>query len=296
MKKSRLLIFIVPLLFIINQAAISQEKQTINGGAYLNQKPPGKTPEIFAPGIVSTDEHEFACTFSPSGDKFYFTRAVGQNRIKAIMVSTKTGSTWSQPEKALKIFENENFEPHITPDGKKLYFMGFNPKESQPRPDLDMFCAAITPDGIGEIKCMEAPFNPANSMFISSTSDGTIYTTDAKKMDIARARLVNGQYQSFENLGAPINSENVEFYPFISPDESYIIFCGERPEGRGMFASFTNKDCGWTEPKAVPIGMDGGCPSVSPDGKYLFFVAGRPGDIYWVSMDIVNDLRPEGMK
>jgi len=34
-------------------------------GPYLGQKPPGMTPEVFAPGIVSTDSYEFACCFSP---------------------------------------------------------------------------------------------------------------------------------------------------------------------------------------------------------------------------------------
>jgi len=34
---------------------------------YPRQKPPGMTPEIFAPGFISTDKHEFSCCFSPDG-------------------------------------------------------------------------------------------------------------------------------------------------------------------------------------------------------------------------------------
>jgi hypothetical protein len=32
------------------------------------------------------------------------------------------------------------------------------------------------------------------------------------------------------------------------------------------------------------------CPSLSPDGKYLFFCACR--DIYWVSSEVIERLRP----
>jgi hypothetical protein len=38
--------------------------------------------------------------------------------------------------------------------------------------------------------------------------------------------------------------------------------------------------------------MPAGVPCVSPDGKYLFFVAGRPGDIHWVDMEVVYGLKP----
>lgn len=41
---------------------------------YVGQKPTGITPEIFAPGIVSTDAWELHGTFSPDGEEFFFTR------------------------------------------------------------------------------------------------------------------------------------------------------------------------------------------------------------------------------
>lgn len=37
-------------------------------GPYLGQKPPGNTPELLAPGIVSTEKNEHMTpAFSPSG-------------------------------------------------------------------------------------------------------------------------------------------------------------------------------------------------------------------------------------
>ena len=38
-------------------------------GPYLGQKPPGNTPELFAPGIVSTRHYENSITLSPDGNE-----------------------------------------------------------------------------------------------------------------------------------------------------------------------------------------------------------------------------------
>src|SRR5262245_64730542 len=43
---------------------------------YLGQPVPGLTPELFAPGIVSTEAIELNGVFSPDGREFYFTRVV----------------------------------------------------------------------------------------------------------------------------------------------------------------------------------------------------------------------------
>jgi hypothetical protein len=41
---------------------------------YVDQKPTGITPEIFFPGIVSTDACGLHGTFSPDGEEFFFAR------------------------------------------------------------------------------------------------------------------------------------------------------------------------------------------------------------------------------
>ena len=47
---------------------------------YLGQTPPGSTPQVFAPDMVSTEDHvEYGCTFSPDFREFYFTRIGGIN-------------------------------------------------------------------------------------------------------------------------------------------------------------------------------------------------------------------------
>jgi len=62
--------FVYGIIFICKACAHND-----NISLYLGQLPPESTPKIFAPGIVSNEEHhEFSCTFSPNGNELYFNR------------------------------------------------------------------------------------------------------------------------------------------------------------------------------------------------------------------------------
>ncbi|MCU0472303.1 MAG: hypothetical protein MUC93_02905 [Bacteroidales bacterium] len=66
-------------------------------GSYLGQNPPGLTPEVFAPEIISTDAHEFSCCFSPDGNEIYFTRMNPEERQNYIMFTRLTDGSWTEP-------------------------------------------------------------------------------------------------------------------------------------------------------------------------------------------------------
>jgi hypothetical protein len=257
--------------------------------AYLGQTPPGRTPVVFAPGIVSTDAHEFSCSFSPDGSEFYFTRGSGPHNRKQIMVTYLRDGSLTEPQPALPSFTEECFEPHVTPDGTEIFFMGFHARSGQPRPDLDMFRARRVGVAWDSIEHLGKPFNPANSMTPCTTLGGTLYT--CADQDIVKSIRTEEGYGPYESLPATINTEAFEGYPYVAPDESYLIFCRLGPE-LPLLVSFRGDDGSWSEPQRIPVGMPAGVPSVSPDGKYLFFVAGRPGDLYWVDAQIFLELRP----
>jgi len=63
------------ILFSLLFAFISHAQQSdflFLKGLYLGQKPPGMTPEIFAPGIISMGYFERSVVFSPSQDELFF--------------------------------------------------------------------------------------------------------------------------------------------------------------------------------------------------------------------------------
>lgn len=270
-------------------------------GPYLGQTPPTTTPRVFAPGIVSTDAHEFACSFTPDGKEFYFTRRVSPRDPTLVMVSRLVGGSWTDPEAASfnAPAARMSFEPLVTPDGRRLYFSSDRPLPGQGGggpPMLNIWYVERAGERWGEPKAAGAPFNPMQTMYVSMTGDGTIYTSDISggmgSEQIAVARLVNGAYTKLERLGPPVNVGAGNMYPYISPDETYLVFTrrGPSPPATSLYVSFKNPDSTWGEPRAIDLGMPAGTPSVSPDGRYLFFSAGerQKGDIYWVSASVLR--------
>ena len=279
--------------------ANAQQKSTNLNGHYLGQKPPGMTPEVFAPGIISTDAHEFSCCLSPDGNEFYFTRMNPKERQNYVMYTRLLDGVWIEP--AIAPFAGSfTFEPFITPDNRRAYFQTGKVVDGQ----LLMYTmfAERTNKGWSEAKDPGDPFNPMKTMHISSTLDGTVYTTDISggmgSESLGMIRKVNGEYKILEKLGTPFNIVEKQQHPWIAPDESYIVFTVRRPgqnPGSVLFCSFRNKNGKWSEPKELQLGINAGQPFVTFDGIYLFFTSmeEQQGNICWVSSKIVEELRPK---
>ncbi len=261
-------------------------------GSYLGQTPPGNTPVKFAPGIISTEAHEYACSFSPDGSEFYFTR---QNKV---MFTKLVDGVWTEPE-VTSFAGNFSFEPFVTPDNKRIYYQTGKVSEGQML--MYTMYADRTDNGWSEEKDPGDVFNPMKTMHISMANNGNIYTTDISggmgSESLGMIKMVNGKYNILEKMGDPFNKTSNQQHPWIAPDESYIIFTIRRP-GQDLVSvllcSFKDKQGKWTEPVELNLGMEAGQPYVSNDGNYLFFSAGNPrigSDIYWVSTKIIEEMR-----
>ncbi|MBA4056350.1 MAG: hypothetical protein C0490_16665, partial [Marivirga sp.] len=114
--------------------------------------------------------------------------------------------------------------------------------------------------------------------------------------DIYASRYVNGNFQSSVKASESINTNGYEADVFIAPDESYMIFCADRPGGKGrgdLYISFKKKDGTWTSSKnmgdIINTSQHELCPFVSSDGKYFFYTSNK--DIYWVETGIFDSLK-----
>lgn len=274
-------------------------------GDYLGQKPPGITPEIFAPGIVSTNKSEFNAAFSP--DQKYFFFSVNESGRETMKFMEYKNNQWTPPQYAPFVSSRNDCDPFFSHDGSRLYFISTRPKKSNKgSKDWDIWYVEKMDSGWTEPRNIGPPVNSdQNEYYVSLTRDGTIYFASNRpggsgSFDIYRSKFSSGQYLKPENLGASINTKYLEHDPFIAPDESYILFTSvDRPGGFGtgdLYVSSRRKAGSWTESKNLGKAFNTNgydfCPIVSPDGKYFFFT--RKGDIYWVSMKVIEKLRPEG--
>ena len=268
-------------------------------GPYLGQEPPGLTPEIFAPGIVSTEKAwEAAISFSPDGREILFTRREDiQGTENRIMYSEFSDGKWTKPSLAPFARDITEYEAFISPDGKKIFYNSDRAKPNSPTAVGEIWYSEKKPAGWSDGKYLAEIINKGWIMFVTAAMNNNLYFTAGfnRKFGIYRSRFINGEYQEPEYLPSEINYLRGA-HPFIAPDESYLIFDAQ-PEGMGksqLYISFRDKNGNWM--KAVKLNETinstntENIPNVSPDGKYFFFH--RNNDIYWVSAKIIEELRP----
>lgn len=112
--------FLVFLCFSCNKEAPSNLM-------LLDADIPTDTPLVFGKGIISTNNYEFAITFSPEMNELFFTRRKPEEDNKIYTMQLVDGK-WSNPEPAFfAATEGWDFEPHINPKGDKLYFGSTRP-------------------------------------------------------------------------------------------------------------------------------------------------------------------------
>lgn len=326
-------LFTVSLLSITACAPDSQRagNTPVIRGDYFGQSLPGDSARLFAPGIISTgmDERDFAIT--PDGNEIFFCREAGNFRYVTIFYSQRRDDTWSAPE----VFEYctdpafKYVEPHISPDGAKLYFISNMPADSASEGSEDIWICTKTDGRWSEPRNIGAPVNTASKEFFPSvTIDGTIYYTHldtvAGEEFIYRSRLVNGVYQEPEKLGPNVNIGRARYNAFVPPDESYILIPAYgMPDSYGAtdyYISFRDSLDNWSQPMNMGPRVNTSSPgewsaSVSTDGKYLFLMSDRMGrpslsklntdalqsfhnspqngnsDIYWISSRVIEGLR-----
>jgi hypothetical protein len=258
-------------------------------GPYFGQNPPGPTPEIFAPGTVSTEHREFGISWSSDGSEFFFTRMEQGTKKQMIMHAAQLEGVWAPPVVASFSGRHPDMEPCLTLDGRTLYFVSFRPVPGSEGFTADIWASDKGDGRWSDARHLGAPFNPGRAMYFSFTKQGAVFTTDARNRGgILRAKRIDGAYSEFERLGPPFDSGD-EAHPFVAADGSFLIFDSAGDEGRGLYVSFRTADGGWGRPKSMrSYTGEGGIASLSPDGKHLFFTL--DGDIYWVSADIIKRL------
>ena len=254
-------------------------------GPYLGQKPPGMTPEVFAPGIISTDGWEYGVVFAPGMEELYFVREVNADSEpqQEFVVLEMNNNRWHE-----RVIGERRGTPTLSTDGKTMFF-GRSYKE---RKD----------DGWSEPKRLGPAFEDIRIMRVTASDAGTIVIDEADDDSVLRySRRVDGAWEAPQPLPEVINTGQFNAHPFIAPDESYLIWDGQRNSevrNADLFISFKQPDGSWGE--AIRFDDTINTPTsefaafVTPDGRYLFFnrnVDPDNVDTFWVDAQVIEDLR-----
>jgi len=234
-------------------------------------------------------QSEWTGSFTPDGQEFYFTISNPSWTVNAVMVTSQENGVWSTPTPASFSGQYIDWTVYLSPDGQRLFF-------SSSRPEVHWLIFNIwmcERQGSAWSEPVKLAINsPGIDYAGNCTESGTLYFTSERdgSSAIFRSKPVAGEYVTVEKLPSPINVGRDEQCPWIAPDESYLIFASNRQGNKDLYISYRNQDDSWIEPVNLgsPINTQERewNPSVTPDGKYLFFgrspdYTNEKLDLYW---------------
>jgi len=265
------------------------------------------TPKVFESGIISNNG-VFGFTLSPDSKTALWVSSNGKRDTLKIMESRKINGKWSTPVVAPFSTSNgewKDIDPIFSPDGTTVLFQSNrNTGRSASRTDFDIWAVDFNnrswgkPYNIGDLINTEA-----SESYASMTIDKTIYFMKDNpdgigKSDIYISEYKDGKYQTPQNIGFPINTNERESNPFISSNGDYIIYFSSDPKGFGdvdLMIS-TKKNGNWTTPKNLGKSINSSlaefCPFVHKKEKKLYFsrqekIESRMNEnIYSVNFDV----------
>ncbi|OGS62510.1 MAG: hypothetical protein A2X07_09995 [Flavobacteria bacterium GWF1_32_7] len=220
-------------------------------------------------------------------------------------------NSFSNPEVFLKntIFNANESTAIVTKDGLILYFTknnfkkNTNKKNAKDEVTLKIYSAHFKNGQWKEVT--ELPFNSDNyncahpalsadekTLYFTSNMPGTMGQSDLYRVSV----LGNGVFGTPENLGATINTEGRETFPFIS-SEGELYFASDGHLGLGgldVFVSKINADASFSEPvnlgNPINTAFDDFSYVVNSQTHVGYFSSNRPGgkgsdDIYKFTED-----------
>jgi hypothetical protein len=247
-------------------------------GPYLGQKPPGRSPEIFAPGIVSSGHG--SVTISADGTEIYW----ADDRI---YVTKLENGRWTEP-RALPFSRPGDGDdgPKLSPGDRTLTFNSDRPRQPGDRRRERVWRVERADGGWGDPRPLGPEVNDKHLHWqVSVDPEGRLYFGSERSGskgadDVFVAEPRDGGFAKPVSLGAAVNSEAHEGSPFVSQDGRYLIFLRDSD----LWVSFRGDDGLWKPSRRLGTPKGAVCPYVSPDGKYLFFLRfdGDATRIYWM--------------
>jgi len=266
-----------------------QSQSSPHTGAYLGQQPPGGTPVVFAPGTISTGNIHSRLEISPDGREMFWNTADMKAFSTRILTVRNVDGKWSDPQSPSFASEGDTQGAVFSPDGNRLYFRR-NTGAGWVAQYVERTASGWSaPRGDGFVPSGSSSFTRSGRVYYSSTLKTKVWNSG-----IFGARHSLAGYSDVTALDTTINVPNaIDYTPYVSPDESFLLFSSNRPligdtEALFIHVTFRTSDDTWSAPRKLSD-IPARFPSLSPDGKYLFF-CGDDGNFYWVDRTLIDRL------
>jgi len=309
-EKMKYMIFIcLYILFILGSCANKTDKTSLQGD-YLGQPQPGAVPLKFSPKIDSIQNIK-SPNFSKDGNRFLFRGE--DNSGKGIFIMDQINGGWSAPKLVLRSNQYTDSFISFSPDCQRVFFTSNRSinNDTLISENYNIWYLEKAAGNLGPPKPLSNNINSdMHEIYPMLSGNNTLYFMrfpegDWGKSDIYFAEYENGKYLPAENIGLPVSTPYEDVDPYISADESYIIFCSHLPGGLGFhdfYIYFRNDNNNWTEPLSIGSQINTKandvCPWVTHDGRFFFFVNNSGGkyESYWVRADFINELKGRAKK
>lgn len=306
MKKNKIKLLACILALSINACNIDKSKAKEHYSSpeeklYFGQKPPDSIPVIFAPEVVSINgRYEYGISFYPDLKEVYFS-ANYEGEDPSIYFSKLEVNEWTKPKKLnfTKGKKVGEMHPFVNSNGEMIHFTAHDaftlPEHKE---SVKTWFVKRSGNFWSEAEQLDSPVNNDFVFYSNEAKNGTLYYTNISKGKMYYAPKINDRYPEVYDL------DTRGFHGFISPSQDYLVVNASNMDDKerksDIYVYFKNKN-GWS--KAINLGnkinsnFSETCPSITPDGKYLFFSRydeeGGLSNFYWVSTEIIEKLRPK---
>ncbi len=151
-----------------------------------------------------------------------------------------------------------------------------------PESNDDFKVDIVAPSNLTQVNSIYSDFAP----YVSAAGDRLFFSSirDNDNEDLYVSEFADNRWQTPYPIGPPINTDANEGSMAISSDGNLIVFaaCGRKDTYGGCDLYFSERTTdGWTEPRNLGRNVNSagweGHPSISSDGKWLYFSSDRYG-------------------